>query len=156
MGTQTFMILTSVSHTKFSGSISKKNSLVFLSEREKIIVVVVVVQSLSRVWLFATPWASAYQASLFFTVPWSLLKLMPIDSVMPSNHLILCHPLLILSSTFSSIRVFSSELTLHIRWPKYWSFSFCISPSSEYSWLISFRINWFVLVAARGTLRNLL
>ena len=156
MGTQTFMILTSVSHTKFSGSISKKNSLVFLSEREKIIVVVVVVQSLSRVWLFATPWASAYQASLFFTVPWSLLKLMPIDSVMPSNHLILCHPLLILSSTFSSIRVFSSESTLHIRWPKYWSFSFCISPSSEYSWLISFRINWFVLVAARGTLRNLL
>ena len=102
-----------------------------------------------------TAWTAACQASLFFTVPWSLLKLMPIDSVMPSNHLILCRPLLILSSTFSSIRVFSSESALHIRWPKYWSFSFCISPSNEYSWLISFRINWFDLVAAQGTLKSL-
>ena len=93
--------------------------------------------------LFATPWTVAHQASLCITKSWSLLKLMSIDSVMPSNHLILCSPLLLLPSIFPSIRVFSNELALHIRWPKYWSFSFSISPSNEYSGLISFRIDWF-------------
>ena len=101
-------------------------------------IVVVVVQSLSHVRLFATPGAAALQASLSFTISQSLLKLTSIESVMPSNHLILCHSLLLLSSIFPSIWVFSNELTLHIRWPKYWSFS--ISPSSEYSGLIAFGI----------------
>ena len=99
------------------------------------------IQSLSCVRLFATPWTSACQASLSITNSRSLLKLMSIKSVMPSNHLTLCHPLLFLHSIFSSIRVFSNELTPHIRWPKYWSFSFSISPSNEYSGLISFRVN---------------
>ena len=94
--------------------------------------------------------------SLSFTVSWSLLKLMFIESVMPSNHLILCHPLLLLPSIFPSIRVFSSESALHIRWPKYWSFSFSINPSNEYSGLISFRIDWFDLLAVQGTLNSLL
>ena len=109
-----------------------------------------VVQSLSHVRLFATPWTTAHQASLSFTLPQSLLKPMSIKLVMPSNHLILCHPLLLLPSIFPSIRVFSNELALHIRWPKYWSFSFSISPSNEYSGLISFRINWFDLLAVWG------
>ena len=113
-----------------------------------------VVQSLSRVWLLATPWTAARQASLSFTNSWSLLKLMSIESVMPSNHLILCHPLLLPPSIFPSIRVFSNELALHIRWPNYWSFS--ISSSSEYSGLISFRIDWFDLLAVQGTLKSLL
>ena len=91
------------------------------------------IQSLSRVWLFATPWTAACQASLSFTVSCSLLKPMSIASVMPSNHLILCHPLLLLPSIFPSIRVFSNESVLHIRWPRHWSFSFSVSPSSEYS-----------------------
>ena len=95
----------------------------------------------SRVRLFATPWTAARQASLSFTISWSLLKLMSIESVLPSNHLILCCPLLLLPSIFSSIRVFSNESTLCIRWPKYWSFSFNLSPSREYSGLISFRID---------------
>ena len=112
-------------------------------------------QSLSRVWLFATPWTTAHQASLSFTIPQSLLKLMPIESVMPSNHLILCHPLLLLPSIFPSIRVFSNELALHIRWPKYWSFSFSISPSNEYSGLISFRMD-LDLLAVQGTLKSFL
>ena len=103
----------------------------------------------------AIPWTAAHQASLSFTIPQSLLKLMSIESVSPSNHLILCHPLL-LPSVFPSIRVFSSELALHIRWPKYWSFSFSISPSSEYSGLISFRIDWFDLPNIQGTLKSLL
>ena len=103
------------------------------------------VQSPSRVRPFATPSAAARQASLSLTSSRSLLKLMSIESVMPSNHLILCHPLL-LSSTFPSIRVFSSELAVCIRWPEYWSFSFSISPSSEYSGLISFRIDWYDLI----------
>ena len=114
----------------------------------------VLVQSLSRVRLFATAWTAACQASLFFAVSWSLLKLTFIESVMPSIYLILCHPLLLLSSIFPSIRVFSSESALHIRWPKYWSFSF--NPSNEYSGLISFRIDWFDLLAVQGTLKNLL
>ena len=100
--------------------------------------------------LLATPWTAAQQASLSFTISQSSPKLMPIESVMPSNHLILCHPLFLLPSIFPSIRVFSSESALHIRWPKYWSFSFSISPSSEYSGLISFRIDWFELLAIQG------
>ena len=111
------------------------------------------VQSLSRVWLFVTPWTAAHQASLSITNSWSLLKLMSIESVMPSNHLILCRPLLLLPSIFPSIRVFSNESLLCIRWPKYWSFSFSISPSNEYSGLISFRIDWFYLLAVQETLR---
>jgi len=105
--------------------------------------------------LFVTPWTAAHQASVFFTVSWSLLKLMSIESVMPNNHLILCRPLL-LPSIFPSVRVFSNESALHIRWPKYWSFSFSISPSNEYSGLISFRIDWFDLLAVQGTLKSLL
>ena len=107
-------------------------------------------QSLSRVRLFVTPWTAAHQALLSITNSWSLLKLISIKSVMPSNHLILCHPLLLLPSVFPSIRVFSNESVLPIRWPKYWSFS--ISPSNEYSGLISFRIDWFDLLAVQGTL----
>ena len=103
-----------------------------------------------------TPWAAAHQASLSFTISWSLLKVMSFESVMPSNHLILCHPLLLLPSIFPNIRVFSSESVLCIRWPKYWSFSFSISPSNEYSGLISFRIDWFDLLAVQETLKSLL
>ena len=114
----------------------------------------VVVQSLSHVRLFATPWTKACQASLSFTISWSLLKLTSIESVMPSKHLILCHPLLLLPSIFPSIRVFPSESALCIKWPKYWSFS--ISPSNEYSGLISFRIDWFDLLPIQGTLKSLL
>ena len=105
------------------------------------------VQSLSRVQLFATPWTAAWQASLSITNPQSLPKLMSIESVMPSNHLILCHPLLLLPSIFPSIRVFSNESALRIRWPKYWSFSINISPSNEYSELISFRMDWLDLLS---------
>ena len=105
--------------------------------------------------LFVTPRTAAHQASLSITNSRSLLKLMCIEAVMPSNHLILCRPLLLLPSIFPSIRVFSNELALRIRWPKYWSFNFSISPSNEYSGLISFRIDWFDLLAAQGTLRSL-
>ena len=112
-----------------------------------------VVQSLSHIRLFVTPWTAAHQASLSFTVSLSLLKFMSIESVIPSNHLILCHPLLRLPSIFPSIRVFSNESTLHIRRPKYWGFSFGISPSKEYSRLIPFRMDWFDLLAVQGTLR---
>ena len=118
--------------------------------------VVAVVQSLSRVRLFEIPWTAAYQASLSFTIPWSLLRLMSIESVMPSNHLILCHPLLLPPSIFPSIRVFSNESVLPIRWPKYWRFSFGIGPSSEYSGLISFRMDWFDLLEVQVTLKSLL
>ena len=114
------------------------------------------VQSLSCAWLFATSWTAARQASLSITNSWSLLKLMSIQSVMPSNCLILCHPLLLLPSIVPSIRVFSNESVLRIRWPKSWSFSFNISPSSEYSGLISFRMDWLDLLAVQGTLKNLL
>ena len=113
------------------------------------------VQSLSRVQLFATPWTATRQASLSVTNSWSLLKLMSFRSVMPSNHLILCRTLFLLPSIFP-IRVFSSESVLHIRWPKYWSFSFSISPCNEYSGFISFRIDWFDLLTVQGTLRSLL
>ena len=111
------------------------------------------IQSLSRVWLFATPWTAAVQASLSITNSWILLTLMSIKSVMPSNHLIFCHLLLLLPSIFPSIRVFSKELVLFIMWPKYWSFNFSISSSNEYSGLISFRIDMFDL-AAQGTLQE--
>ena len=110
-------------------------------------------QSLSRVRLFATPWTAAPQASLSITNSWSLLKPMSIESVMPSNHLILCCPLLLPSSIFPSIRVFSSESVLRIRWPKYWNFSLSLSPSNEYSGLISFRMDGLDLLAVRGPLR---
>ena len=112
--------------------------------------------SLSRVQLFVTPWTAALQASLSITNSQSLLKLMSIESVMPSNHLILCHPLFFPPSFFPSIRVFSNESVFHIRWPKYWSFSFSISPSNEYSGLISFRMNWLDLLAVQGTLKSFL
>ena len=105
---------------------------------------------------FVTPWTAACQASLSFSISQSWLKLMSIELVMPSNHLILCHPLLLPPSIFPSIRVSSSESALHIRWPKYWSFSFSISPSKEYSELISFRIDWFDLLAVQGTPKSLL
>ena len=108
------------------------------------------VQSLSHVWLFVTPWTVTFQASLSITNFQSLLKLVSIELVMTSNILILCHPLLLLPSIFLSIRIFSNESVLHIRWPKYWSFSFNINPSNEYSGLISFRIDWFDLLAVQG------
>ena len=104
----------------------------------------------------AIPWTAAHQASLSFTLSWSLLKLVSIDSVMPSNHLIFCHPRLLMPSIFPSIRVFSNESVLQIGWPKYWSFSFSISPSNEYSGLISFRIDSLYLLAVQGTLKSLL
>ena len=104
------------------------------------------VQSLSWVWLFATPWTAVYQASMSIMNSWSLLKLMSVEWVMPSNHLILCRPLIFPHSIFTSIRVFSNESALQIRWPKYWSFSFSISPSSEYSGLISFRMDKYFLL----------
>ena len=105
---------------------------------------------------FAAPWTAALQACLSITNSWSLLKLMSIESVIPSNHLILCRPLLLPLSIFPSIRVFSNESVLRIRWPKYWSFSFSISPSKEYSGLISFRMEWLDLLAVQGTLKSLL
>ena len=114
----------------------------------------IVVQSLSYVQFFATPWTATYQASLSFTLSQSLLKLMSIELVMPSNHLILCGPLLLMLSIFPSIRNFSNESVLHINWPKYWSFSFNISPSNEYSRLISFRMYWLDLLAVQGTLKE--
>ena len=121
------------------------------------VIIVVVFQSLSHVQLLATPWvAAACQASLSFTISQSLLKLMSIESMMPSNHLILCHPLPLLPSIFPSFRVFSNESAVCIRWPKYLSFSFIISPFNEYSGLISFRTDWFDLLAVQRTLQSLL
>ena len=117
---------------------------------------IVSVQSLSHVRLFGTLWFAARQASLSITNSWSSLKLMSIESMMPSNHLILCRPLLLLSPIPPSIRVFSTESTLHMRWPKYWSFSFSISPSNEHPGLISFTMDWLDLLAVQGTLKNLL
>ena len=114
------------------------------------------VQSLSHVWLFATPWTAAHQASLSINNSQRLLKLMYIEEVIPSNRHILCHPLLPLPSIFPSIRVFSNESVLHIRWLKYWSFNFSVNPSNGYSGLISFRIDWLALLAVQGTLKSLL
>ena len=132
----------SIFETKFS-----LHSINFLS---------LIVQSLSRVWLCMTPWTTALQASLSFTVSQSLLKFMFIELMTPSRHLMLCHPLLLLPSIFACIRVLSNESVLHIRCPKYWSFSFSISPSNDYSGLISFRIGWFDLLAIHRTLKSLL
>jgi len=117
---------------------------------------IVVFQSLSHVWLFAAPWTAAHQASLSITISWSLPKFKSIESVMSSNHLILCCPLHLLPSIFPRVRVFSIELALHIRWPKNWSCSFNISPFYEYPGLISFRIYWFDLLALQGTFKSLL
>ena len=114
------------------------------------------ISQFSRVQFFVIPWTAACQASLTITNSWSLLKIMSIESVMPSNHLILCCPLLLPPAIFPSIRVFSRESVLHIRQPKYWSFSFSITPSNEYSGLISFRMDWFDLLAVQGTLKSLL
>ena len=116
----------------------------------------VVVQSLSHIWLFATLWTAARQASLSFTISWSLLKLTSIELVIPSDHLILCCPLFLPPSIFPSIRAFSNDSALCTRWPKYWSFSFSISPSNEYSGLISFRIDWLDLLAVQGIHKSLL
>ena len=115
-----------------------------------------VVQSLSSLWFFETPWTAARQASLSFTISRSSLKLMSIESVMPSKHLILCRPLIFLPSIFPSIRVFANESAIHIRWPKYWSFSFNISPSNEHSGPISFRMDWLDLLAVQETVKSLL
>ena len=134
----------------------QQNCLGFKFQLKHFLTLYVVVQSLSCVRLFETPWTAARQASLSITNSLSLPKLMSIESVMPSNHLILCHPFLLLPSLFPSIRVFSSELAFHFRWPKYWSFSFSISPSSEYSGLISFRMDWLDVLAVQGTLKSLL
>ena len=114
------------------------------------------VQSLSHVWFLATPWTAACQVSLSIINSWSLLKLVSIESVMPSSHLVLCHPLLLSPSIFLNNRVFSNESGLCIRWPKYWSFSFNISPSNEYSGLISLRMGWLDLLAVQGILKHLL
>ena len=114
------------------------------------------VQSLSRIWLFVTPRTAAHQASLSFTISQNLLRLMSIELMMPSNHFILCHPLLFLPLIFPNIRVLSSESALHIRWPEYWSFSFSINPSNKYLGLIPFRVDWFDLLAVQGTLKSLL
>ena len=113
------------------------------------------VQSLNLVWLFVTPWTATHQVSGYITDSWSLLKFMPIKSVMPTNHLILCCPLLLLPLTFPRIRVFSNESVLCIRWLKYWSFCFSISPSNEHPGLISFRMDWFDLLVVQGTLKSL-
>ena len=115
-----------------------------------------IAQSLSCVLPFVTPWTAVRQASLSFTISQTLLKLMSIESLVPYNHLILCPPLFLLPSVFPSIRVFSNESVLCIRWPKYWSFGFSISPSNEYSGLISFRMDWFDLLEVQGTLKSLL
>ena len=127
----------------------------FRAEPSKVLCCCLLSFSCSAVsWHLATPWTAARQASPSFTISWSLLKLMSIELVMPSNHLILCHPLLLLPSIFPSTRVFSSESACRIRWPKYWSFS--ISPSKEYSRLISFRIDWFDFLVVQGPLKSLL
>ena len=126
------------------------------SQRHIALHLIVIVQSFSFVQLFWTPQTAACQVSLSFTVSQSLLKHMSIEPVMPYNHLILCRPLLLLPSIYPSIRVFSNESALHIGWPKYWSFSFSISTSNDYSGLISFRIDWLYLLAVQGTLKSLL
>ena len=130
--------------------------IVVQSLRQMLNFIYIVVQLLSPVQLFMTPWMAVHQASLSFTISWSLLKLMSIKLVMPCNHFILCRPLLLPSSIFASIRVFSNESALRIRWPKYWSFSFSTSLSNEYLGLISFRMDWFDLLAVQGTLKRLL
>ena len=154
-------ILTSLSkewlqiwYTKRDGQTQKMCPL-STAQLNEIYVHIISVQLYSHVWLFASPETETDQASLSITNSWSLLKLMSIESVMPSNHLILCCPLLLLPSIFPSIRVFYNDSVLHIRWPKYWSFSFSISPSNEHPGLISFRMDWLDLLAVQGTLKSL-
>ena len=152
-----FLVLTFFSFPVLSSpglNIIHSTSIIFGGYLTKILFSVIVIQSLSRVRLFETPWTAEQQDSLSLAISQSLPNIMSIESVMLSNHLILCHPLLLLPSIFPSIRVFSNELVFHIRWPKYWSFS--ISPSNEYSRLISFRIGWFDLLAVQETLKSLL
>ena len=144
------------SGTNCWGAIFASNHSMFLGEPKNIKYVLGSVQSLSHVQLFATPWTVARQASLPITNSQSLLKLMFIESVMPSNHLLFYHQLLLPPSIFSSIRVFSNESVVHISSPKYWSFNFSISPSNEYSGLISFRMDWLDLLVVQGTLKSLL
>ena len=135
--------------------VQKKDSIFFIY-KEQCRIQFSSIQSLSRVWLFATPWIAARQASLSITNSWSSLRLTSIESVMPSSHLILCHPLLLLPPIPPNIRVFSNESTLCMRWPKYWSFSFSIIPSKEHPELISFRMDWLDLLEVQGTLKSLL
>ena len=147
----------SLSHCIFQRSLPHslshdKNTGLYCSSNNK----PTVVQSLSPIQLLVTLWPAACQASLSFTISRSLLKLMSIESVMPSNHFILCRPLLLLPSVIPSIKVFSNEAALHIRWPNYWSFSLNISPSNEHSGLISFKMDWLDLLAVQGTLKSLL
>ena len=137
-------------------SIPERREIIFRCLIKCGIFVVGIVRLLSPVRLFVTPWVAAPQASLSFTISRGLLKLMSVELVMPANHPILCCPLLLLPSIFPSIRVFSNELALWVMWPKYWSFSFSISASNEYSGLISFRVDWFDLLAVQGTLKSLL
>ena len=139
-----------ISHAKTSSIMLNRNG----KSRHTALIPIAVVQSLSQVWLFLNAWTAEPQASLSFTNYWSLLKLISFESVMPSNHLILCPPLLLLPSIFPSIRVFSNELGLYIRWPKYCSFSFSINLSNEYSGLISSRIDWIDLLAVQGNLKS--
>ena len=140
------------SHSSSKGGILHNHSAIIIAKE---LTLCCVAHSLSCVQLFVTPWTAACQASLSFTTSQSLLKLISIKSVMPSNHLILCHPLFLLPSIFRTIRVFSNESALHIRWSKYWSFSFSISPSNEYSGWISFRFDWFDLLTIQRTLKSL-
>ena len=139
-----------ISHAKTSSIMLNRNG----KSRHTALIPIAVVQSLGQVWLFLNAWTAEPQASLSFTNYWSLLKLISFESVMPSNHLILCPPLLLLPSIFPSIRVFSNELGLYIRWPKYCSFSFSINLSNEYSGLISSRIDWIDLLAVQGNLKS--
>ena len=139
----------------FSNRGEKKKLWTVWNSESCLYILEIVVQSFSCVWLFATPWTAAHQSSLSITKSQRLLKLMSIQSVIPSNHLILSHPLLLLPSVFPSIRVFSNESALRIRWPKDWSFRFNISPSSEHLGLISFRMDWLDLLAVQGTLKSL-
>ena len=140
----------SINQIPFQPFLEKKT---FVCVNIGLLLLLFIVQSLSHVHLFATPWTAAHQVSLSFIISQSLFKFMSIESVIPSNHLILCHPLLRLPSIFPSIRVFSNQPTLPIRWPKYWSFSFSSRPCSEYLGLISFRIDWFDGLSVQGTLR---
>ena len=132
------------------------NYIFFLVSFTLLINFVIVLQLLSRVRLFATPWTAARQASLSIIISQSLFKFISIEPMMPSNHLILCCPLLLLPSLFPSIKVFSNESSLHVRWPKYWIFSLSLGPSNEYSGLISFKIDWFDLLAVQGTRKSFL
>ena len=149
-----FSLIWKIKHLGFSHLVEPKCYIVIILIG--IFLLLSSVQSLSWVQLFATPWTAACQTSLSITNSQSSLKLMSIESVMPSNHRILCRPLLLLSLIFPSIRVFPNKSLLHIRWPKYWSFSFSISSSNEYSGLISFRMDWLDFLAVQGTLKSLL